>query len=380
MAAHLISETEVIQVTNPPVLLYGQPGAGKTSLAQTASKCLTLDFDTGAHRSAFRKSVLRFDSWEDVLEAEKAGTFDQFETLNIDTVGTALEYMTTSIINSGQKGVRMGSGSLSMQGWGILKVAFSTWLAGLRQKGKQVIMIAHQKEERDGDARMLRPDIAGGSYSIVMNCADIVGYVSYRSGRRSVSWEPTDSYFAKNGAQLESGPIPDFNERPHFMAELLAKAKANLGNTALASAAVAQAVEGWAERLKAIEGVEALNVVLPELSKLAPVAKAQAWKLITEHAASKGWTFNREAKVFVGPAAPLLDSQPDQSGEMSAVEKLRIQVSEHFERIGTSFATIKSMLHPYNVESVHGLSEAACKDLIGKMVKIPDREAGVEAA
>jgi hypothetical protein len=302
MAATLIETTDLINVSRPPVLIYGQPGAGKTSLAQTATKPLTLDFDGGIHRSQFRKTAMRFDTWEDVIQEQKDGRFDPYETIVVDTVDTLLKYTTQSIIRENAKnGTR--SGGLTISGWGVLKTTFDNWLSSLRQSGKQIILIAHQKEERDGDAKFMRPDIAGGSYSIVMQGADIVGYVSYRNNKRHIAWEPTDAYFAKNAAQLESGPIPDFNTAPNHMGELLDKAKYNLGRTAEASAESAKIVETWEKLLAADPTVEELNALLPNLSSLTNGSKKQAWHLISQFAEKCGLVFDKKAKTFGKAAA-----------------------------------------------------------------------------
>ena len=300
MAIHTYEETDVIEVTAPPVLLYGQPGAGKTSLGFTASKTICLDFDGGAHRSTFRKHTARFDTWEDVIEAQRTGMFDKFDSLICDTVGSLLKYMAASIMGGNAK-LGNRAGGLSMQGWGVLKTTFDAWLAGLRQSGKQVIMIAHEKEERDGDNRMMRPDIAGGSYGIIMQCADIVGYVCYRNNQRSVYWEPTDSYFAKNGAGLKSGPIPDFGASPNYMADLLVQAKANLGHNAKASAELAAEVEAWRLKMEEAESLDAINALLPELGSMRPALKRQAWHLIQVETERTGCTFDKTTKKFVSP-------------------------------------------------------------------------------
>ncbi len=304
MTARLILETDQIDVSRPPTLLYGQPGSGKTSLLQTANNPLTLDFDQGLHRSAFRKTGLRVDSWDEVITAQKDGMFNDYETVGIDTVDSLLKSMATTIIAGNSKaGTR--AGGLSIQGWGTLKTTFDTWLSSLRQS-KQVILIAHQKEEKDGDVRMMRPDIAGGSYGIVMNAADIVGYISYRNNQRFISFDPTDSYFAKNGAQLESCVIPNFTANPHFMAQLLDRAKQNLGHTSQASAKVAKAIEEWSAKLNPDSvNLEQLNGEITEefkkIDKKDPI-KAQVWNLILTFARDNGADFDSKAKVFVAKA------------------------------------------------------------------------------
>lgn len=299
MAARMILETDIIEVKTPPVLLYGTPGTGKTSTAQTAPNPITLDFDAGAHRSAFRKPIMQFDSWRDVIEEQRNGTFDRFDTVVIDTVGTCLEKLSQGLI---EENAKLGNslGGLSQQGWGVLKNKFGAFLSSLKQAGKQVIMIAHQKEDKHGDNRMIRPDIAGGSYAIVMQSADIVGYLSYRNGKRFVGWEPTDFYFAKNGARLKSDAIPDFNAEPNYFSKVLTTAKANLGKVSEASAQTAAIVDDWKRKLVDIGGdLNAFNGSVPGIGALASAAKLQVWKCVTIHAEAHGWHFDAASKVFV---------------------------------------------------------------------------------
>jgi DNA replication protein DnaC len=59
----IIKSSEPIKVERLNVCIYGQPGAGKSSLAFTAAAPLLLDFDEGAHRAANRKDSVRVTAW-----------------------------------------------------------------------------------------------------------------------------------------------------------------------------------------------------------------------------------------------------------------------------------------------------------------------------
>jgi ribosomal-protein-alanine N-acetyltransferase len=63
MTATLLEPTDVIDVAFVPLLIFGPPGSGKTTLAQTTDSPLTLDFDQGIHRCANRRRAYRFDAW-----------------------------------------------------------------------------------------------------------------------------------------------------------------------------------------------------------------------------------------------------------------------------------------------------------------------------
>ncbi len=62
----IVKSDEPLVVETVNILIYGEPGAGKTSLVNTAESPLTLDFDKGVHRSDFRKDVLVIESWKQI--------------------------------------------------------------------------------------------------------------------------------------------------------------------------------------------------------------------------------------------------------------------------------------------------------------------------
>lgn len=303
MAATLIQETDMIDVSSLSMLIYGPPGAWKTSLAQTADGPLTMDFDRGAHRSFNRKAVMRFDRWADVDEARAELTAPKYRTVVADTVGRALDSLASDIISANAKH-GSASGGLTLQGYGVLKARFGTWVNLLRTAGKDVVMIAHEKEERDGDDRYMRPDIIGGSYTEVMKFTDLVGYLNVdRQGKRWLDFNPSDRHIGKNAAGWKRLEVPDLKANPRFLAELLADAKTVIGKTAEASAQLAQEVNAWVSRLDTLNGTGDLNALCAEMKgKLKNGAKDQVWHAIQAFAAKHNLEFDKKAKVFVEKA------------------------------------------------------------------------------
>lgn len=302
MAAQLIDETEIIDVKCLCMVVFGPPGVGKTAICQTSESPLTLDFDRGAHRAFNRKPIMRFDTFRDVEAA--APEIAKRKTIIVDTVGRLLDTLTQDIIaNNAKHG--SASGGLSLQGFGVLKARFGHWMSQLRLAGKDVILICHEKEEKDGDDRIMRPDIQGGSYAEVHKVADMIGYLYRdRSGKRFLDFNPTDRHLGKNAAAWDCLTVPDLAENADYLGKLLADAKARIGRTAEASAAVAGEVDGYQKWLAGNPDMESVNGKLPALATVKPVAaKKQAWGLIEKYAADAGWTFDKTAKVFVGSAA-----------------------------------------------------------------------------
>jgi hypothetical protein len=66
MSIHITRASEPITIQTVIILVYGQPGIGKTSLASTSESPLLLDFDRGAHRSGFRRDTVQVERWGDI--------------------------------------------------------------------------------------------------------------------------------------------------------------------------------------------------------------------------------------------------------------------------------------------------------------------------
>ena len=66
---HIIKATDAIAVEHPVLLIFGQPGIGKTSLAYSAADPLVLDFDQGAHRAANRRDTLAISGRGPILRS-----------------------------------------------------------------------------------------------------------------------------------------------------------------------------------------------------------------------------------------------------------------------------------------------------------------------
>jgi hypothetical protein len=289
-------------VEHPVFLIFGQPGIGKSSLGYSTKDGLTLDFDKGAHRAANRRDTLVIDTWRDVAELMDApAELEPYGALTVDTVGRCLDVMTAHIAATDPK--KAPGGNLSQQGWGVLKNTFRTWMANLRTKGKDVLLIAHDKEDKDGDTRIVRPDIIGGSYGEVMKVADFVGYV-YMNGRdRVLDFNPTDRWVGKNPAGWKPFQIPPVGKAQDFMAQLFEQGREALGNISDASAEVAGQVQTWREKIAGLETAEALTAQIPLTQALGPTLQPQVKKLLMDRAEALKLEFDKTKKAFIDPVA-----------------------------------------------------------------------------
>src|SRR5512146_2726453 len=102
MALKITKAADPIIVERLNIVIYAQPGIGKTSLAFTANAPLLLDFDKGAHRAANRKDIVRVDSWAYVLSIT-ADDLAQYATIIVDTAGRSLDALSADIIRRDPK-------------------------------------------------------------------------------------------------------------------------------------------------------------------------------------------------------------------------------------------------------------------------------------
>lgn len=186
-------------------LIYGQPGVGKTTLAVSSPNAVLFDYDGGVQRinGAHQTLTVQIRSWEDTGAAldEIAAQYPETQTIVIDTVGKMLDYMGEYIMRTNSR-MKKGDGTLSLQGYGLRKAMFIEFIKKTAVLGKNIIFVAHEKEEKRGDDTVKRPDIGGSSANDLVKELDLVGYMSMLGSERAIAFNPTEAYYAKNTCNL----------------------------------------------------------------------------------------------------------------------------------------------------------------------------------
>lgn len=299
MALHITKPGERVPVGAINVLIYGQPSTGKTSLCYTMDKPLVIDFDGGAHRSqqSHLGTTVRVDNWADV-EQVMTELVPQYNTIIIDTVGSALDYIAAHIIATNPK-MGTAKGTLTMQGWGDLKAVFSAWFKRLNVAGKDVVMIAHHREEKEGDATRKRPDIQGSSYGLVMKQADFVGFAHLNeSSQRVIGFAPTADYFGKDSARLGVVQVANLDIVKEYGSQLIQTMRDAFASAADAHQQALDSVAQWRDAVATWVEAADVNVNLQRLKELPEVVATQVKPLVTAKIKELGLTFNKSSKQY----------------------------------------------------------------------------------
>lgn len=303
MSVKILKASDPVSVDTLTILTYGDPGAGKTSLGFSAAAPLSLDFDKGAYRSAFRQDSVPIQSWSDV-EGLDEETLAPYSTIVVDTVGRCLDVLAAEIMREEPK-YKTRYGQLTLPGYGALKGRFAAWLESLRASGKDVVLIAHGKEERKGDDLILRPDMTGGSYGEVFKLADAVGYLWMQGKKRTLEWDPQERMVGKNPAQLPSVEVPDLHQNPNFLAELIETIKEAMGAISEQGQEVTESVDEWRPKIEAAKSARALNGVVSEIrdanGDMPDAARPQLKALVGQRSRDLGLGWDADKKVFLPP-------------------------------------------------------------------------------
>jgi len=289
MSLNIVRAEEPIKVTAAKVMIYGQPGVGKTSTAFTADTPLLIDCDKGAYRSGFRKDSVQVNSWSDI-ESISAEDVAPYNTIVIDTGGRALDFLAQALMKENPK---LGyNGGLTLQGYGQLKVRFAAWASGLTLLGKDLVIVCHDVEKQRGDDTVFRPDVQGGSYGEIFKIADAVGYMYSGDDNHTVlDFNPTNKWEGKNSAQLPPIKVPNFNVEGDFFAGVLTKIKDSLNAMGEEAKQIADIVSGKRQDYSKMKTAKAFNEALEELNTLPSMAKPSCKRLLWERSKEAGLEF-----------------------------------------------------------------------------------------
>jgi len=278
----IINTADRIEVRTTTILIYGAPGLRKSSLAYTAEAPLLLDFDKGAHRAFGRKTTVRVESWADVADMTDSDLAD-YKTIVVDTVGRCLDMMGADIIRKNPK-MQVAAGALSLQGYGVLKGAFATWMGWLSSLGKDVVLIAHDREDKKAEELIFRADIQGSSHGEVFKRADGVAYMHAVNRATILDFSPTDRWLGKNPGNFPPFTVPDFGASRDFLAGVISLVKESLNKMSEEQQQLVEQIDEWNIRATEATNAEEINALVADAAELKPPLAPQVKHIIAARA------------------------------------------------------------------------------------------------
>lgn len=187
--------------------IYSQGGVGKTTLATTSPSPILFDSENGSKALAARGidvPVIHIKSWNDVQDAWKlVKDNDEFKTAVIDPVGSFLDLL----VESEKSGSEM-----NLKKWGSVKERMRKFIWAVKDSGKHVVFVAHEKEEKDDEQILRRPMLQVNLWQELVNICDVVGHLRVdATGKRSLRVQPEPKYYAKDRFAILGELVSDPN-------------------------------------------------------------------------------------------------------------------------------------------------------------------------
>lgn len=171
-------------LTDKILLMYGEMGTRKTSVACCFPNHLLLAYDIG-YKFIDGANAVPLQTWQDfksvVKQLDKKEAHEMYQVIIVDTIGmlytACYNYMLT------QMGVESPSEVPFGMGWKKIRIEFETVLRSIVQKGYGLVMLGHSEEVEKEDANTkqttttVKIDIDKRPDLIIKTLADMVLYL-----------------------------------------------------------------------------------------------------------------------------------------------------------------------------------------------------------
>lgn len=293
---------EIKAKNNVKILIYGSPGSGKTTMAVSADKTLLVDFDGGVHRVDPRHLVdtVQVTKLEDFIQLLDNEDLSMYDTLSIDTIGKMLDYAGDALIKSDPKLGRK-DGALTLQGYGARKALFKTIIHRCDTLTKNIIFVAHDKEEKDGDYKSIRPEVGGSSAGDLIKELDLVGYLRSYTQKRMLSFNPTDEWYGKNTANFPANiefKKPESENR--FLQGIINQYRAEQNKRSVMITEYSMLMETIEGNLDTVIDADSMNEFIEWILKAEVIwdSKTRAGVMTMEKAKALNLTLNKTTKKY----------------------------------------------------------------------------------
>lgn len=191
---------ELVIPTTVKMMIYGQAGMGKTTVALSAPKPLLLDFDNGVKRVNMAHldgiDIVQVTSWQDVQQVLQED-LSVYQTIVVDTIGKMMDFIIS---------YKCGTRQPQIRDWGGINAEFSWLTRTLSSLNKNVVFVAHRDTRKEGDDTVFIPALREKSYNSIVTELDLLGYLEMRNEngvqKRTITFDPTSRNDGKNTCNL----------------------------------------------------------------------------------------------------------------------------------------------------------------------------------
>jgi hypothetical protein len=290
-------------------LIYGQPGVGKTTCALSAPDPVLIDADNGLKRvnKRFQCPSVPLKDYREFMELLNSDELAPFKTIVFDTLGKLVDMMGDYVATLAPAN-KQANGALTQKGYGALKVEFQRMLRLVKQRGKHLIFVAHEREEKDGDTKIIRPDVSGSSGKDLVKDLDFMGYMEMYGDKRTISFSPTEKYYAKNSIGLTQRlevPDPDVVGNSFVQKHVIEAYAARLAEDQLENQKYDALLANLYSLIDSVSDAKTADIALATVNA-APVmwdSSRQAKSRLATKTKALGLSYDKASAKFVAPAA-----------------------------------------------------------------------------
>lgn len=259
------------------ILIAGYPGIGKSTLALSAPNPLHIDVDFGIDRiePRYRKDFIQPVSYDEILEDLTPENLADYDTLVFDTGGKLISLMSLWAVKKSPK-YGQTDGSLSLKGYGFVGKEFVRLMDYcFYELKKNIVIVFHATEEKDGDNTRLRIKVEGQTKNNVWEPMDLGGFVEMYGRDRTIGFSNCERYFAKgtrgiNGIikipELTDGAPNDFLTK--LFAKYNAKSADEIAELAEQQAAYEAAMAEGKAIIDTITDADTANAAMPRIKAI----------------------------------------------------------------------------------------------------------------
>ena len=278
------AETLVQSEKKIRILIAGYPGIGKSTLALSAPNPLHIDVDFGIDRiePRYRKDFIQPKNYDEILADLTPENVKDYDSLVFDTGGKLISLMSLWAIKKDPKyGQR--DGSLSLKGYGFVGKEFVRLMDYcFYELNKNIIIVFHATEEKDGDNTRLRIKVEGQTKNNVWEPMDLGGFVEMIGNDRTIGFSNCEKYFAKGTRGINGVrkiPALSMASPNDFLTKLFEEYNAisadEIARTKELQEAYDAAMQTAQEIINGITDAETANAAIPQMRAISHALTSQ---------------------------------------------------------------------------------------------------------